>query len=77
MEKKVENLYQLHWQSIAPPYTVMEFKSQKEVNSPEEMSAWCEDVGKRHPLPEGMCWVRLNWDHKNFVKTDLPTPKPE
>lgn len=69
MDEEHRNLHQLHWQSKTPPYDVMEFKSQKTINSPEEMTDWCKDVDERSPLPDGMCWVVLEWNHKSFVKT--------
>ena len=58
-------LYQLHWQWIKNGKT--DFRSQREINSTEEMKAFVKEMNKEQPPPESAIWLVCNEKSEYFV----------
>lgn len=57
-------LYQLHWQYKDGS---TEMRTQREVNSLDEMEVFVKETQEAHPLPDGAIWMACNERSKHFV----------
>lgn len=61
-------LHQLHWQYKDG---TTEFRTQKDINSHQEMRTWFEDIKESHPLPDNAVWLFVPEKSKHFMLTEV------
>jgi len=59
-------LFQLHWQYKDG---TTEMRTQRNIDSPDEMKAFVKETQEAHPLPDGAVWMACNEKSKDFVLT--------